>query len=396
VSSFSQCSPIAIHFGALETRLLQLQRARKGWVVRTAKTFAARGKNRHWQVSEALKQDLRKLRVRGKDVAIGMSGEEVAVSLVPVEENNRGRLQEILMEAATNAVEDEEGVIYRYLPLSSTVNVGRASEEFLLLTAGASELRRATDAVKGMSLRPVSLEVSAFAIARAMININPAADAPWSFLHMGFGHSLFGVIHHGEVRFLKPLQVNGKRLLNTLQRTLERAEGDGDMETTADQGNAMLMDILAGDGHESDESAEQTQEQAASQQADGEFSQALGGGSSTEVNEGTVAMLNNRAVGHAVEVLHALRLESESLAQEVRACMRHFANRNKGAKVERVILGGFGTTLPEVENAVSKALTIETELATPFSTLGIRAPQEILKEEHMWTVALGLAMRGYE
>ena len=68
MSSLSACSPIAIHFGGLETRLLQLQRTRKGWAVRAAKSFSARGKNRHWQVSEAFKQDLRAMHVRGKIV----------------------------------------------------------------------------------------------------------------------------------------------------------------------------------------------------------------------------------------------------------------------------------------------------------------------------------------
>lgn len=377
----SQSSPIAVHFGALETRLLQLQSRGRGWVVRSAKTFSAQGKNRHWTVSEALKQNVRQVRLRGRDVAVGMSGEEVAVALVPVEESNRNRLNEILQEAATSQVTDEEGVVYRYLPLSSTVTAGRASEEFLLLTVGTSELRRCTDAVKGMGLRPVSLELSAFAIARALGATRNDSEHPWSFLHLGFGHSLFGVMHEGEMCFLKPLQVNGRRLLSTLQRVLDRSEGP------EDPAGPDLMQIMSG------EAAPQILDVPDGEDVDPELSAAGIGG---QYDSSSVAVLNNRAVGHAVEVLHALRLEAEALAQEVRACMRHFSNRSKGAKVESVVLGGFGATLPEVETAVSKALTTPVEMAKPFTELGIRGPEQVMTEEHMWTTALGLAMRGYE
>jgi Tfp pilus assembly PilM family ATPase len=84
------------------------------------------------------------------------------------------------------------------------------------------------------------------------------------------------------------------------------------------------------------------------------------------------------------------------VAQEVRACLRHYANRHRGAKLNQVFLTGFGANLPEVETSLANALQIPTEVAKPFIKLGIDAPKHVLEDQHLWAVSLGLAMRGYK
>jgi Tfp pilus assembly PilM family ATPase len=116
---------------------------------------------------------------------------------------------------------------------------------------------------------------------------------------------------------------------------------------------------------------------------------------SVKVTAETVPLLTKKAVGHATELMHTLRMESEALAQEVRACLRHFANRHRGAKLHNLQLAGFGAALPEVENALQNALNLPTTVAQPFTDLGIKAPESVLAEQHLWCIPLGLAMRGY-
>jgi len=111
------------------------------------------------------------------------------------------------------------------------------------------------------------------------------------------------------------------------------------------------------------------------------------------VDAAAVASVQQKAVGHATEVLHALRLQAEALAQEVRACLRHFANRHRGARLAELKLAGFGAGLPEVATALENALALPITVAQPFTSLGITAPEEVLADQHQWCVPLGLALR---
>jgi Tfp pilus assembly PilM family ATPase len=181
-------------------------------------------------------------------------------------------------------------------------------------------------------------------------------DAPWSFLHLGFDHSFFGIMQGGEMRFLKPMQLTGERLVATLDKALNTEELD-------------LSAIVFDD----DEAAD-----------------------SSETSPISTSQISEKAIGRGAEVLHALRLESESIAQEVRACLRHYANRHRGAKLEQVYITGFGADLPEIETSLQGALQIQTDVAKPFSVLNIDAPQHLIDNQHLWAAPLGLAMRGYK
>jgi Tfp pilus assembly PilM family ATPase len=362
VKFITRNSPIAVHFGALDTRVLQLKGGPGGWAVRAAETVEGTGVSRHMTAVEALLPRMKDANLRGKDALISISGENVAVSLVPVDPHNRGRLQQTLKETALRSISDPEGVTYRYMPLGEEDEAGAQNvrEELLLLAVGQSELRRCSTALETLRVRPASLEVSAFPLARTMQAMKSEVEAPWGFLHLGFNHSIFGIMLGGELRFMKPMQLTGERLMKTLEASLSKFE-EPDSNALADMLNGM----------------EEDQEQQ------------------IKVTAETIPALNKKAVGHAAELMHTLRMESEALAQEVRACLRHFANRHRGAKLDNLQLAGFGAALPEVENALQNALNLPTEVAKPFTSLGIKAPESVLAEEHLWCIPLGLAIRGY-
>lgn len=362
VKFITRNSPIAVHFGALDTRVLQLKGGPGGWSVRAAETVDGSGTTRHMTAAEALLPRLKGMKLGGKDCLVSISGEKVAVSLVPVDPNNRGRMEQTLKETAMRSISDTEGVTYRYMPLGDEGESSAQSsrDELLLWAVGQSELRRCTTALETLRVRPVSLEVSAYPLARTMQAMQSETETPCGFLHLGFNHSIFGIMLGGELRFIKPMQLTGERLLSTLQNSLARFD---EPDPTA------LTEMLNG----MDEEPEQQ----------------------IRVSAETVPELNKKAVGHAAELMHTLRMESEALAQEVRACLRHFVNRHRGAKLHSLKIAGFGAGLPEVENALQNALNLPTEVAKPFTALGIKAPEAVLAEEHLWCIPLGLAIRGY-
>lgn len=359
-------SPLAIHFGSMDTRLLQLKQGLGGWSVSTAEVIPGSGKTRHTGAAEKLSPFVRSRRCRGKDCLLSTSGEELSVSLVPVDPQNRTRMQQTLKETALRSVQDAEGVAYRYMSLSEEGSQAEAlantREELLLLAVGQSELRRCTTALETLHLRPVGFEAAAFPLARTMQALAGESEDPWGFLHLGMRHSLFGIMHGGELRFLKPMQLTGERLMDTLEKALARfdqAEEEIEVDT-------LLQNL---------QKEEETE--------DGRV----------VVDAAAVASVQQKAVGHATEVLHALRLQAEALAQEIRACLRHFANRHRGARLAELKLAGFGAALPEVATALENALALPITVAQPFTSLGITAPEEVLADQHQWCVPLGLALR---
>ncbi|MDP6962771.1 MAG: hypothetical protein QGF46_01240 [Planctomycetota bacterium] len=80
----TRTSPIAVHFGSLETRILQLDGGPGGWAVRCAEEVQAAGQGRQLTVVENLLPRLREMKTRGKDCLVSIGGEDVAVSLVPI------------------------------------------------------------------------------------------------------------------------------------------------------------------------------------------------------------------------------------------------------------------------------------------------------------------------
>ncbi len=361
---FTRHTPIAIHFGALDTRILQLRETRGKFTVTAAETVAAQGRSRQVTVAEHLAPRLKELPFRGSDCAISLSGQEIAISLVPVDAQSRPRLAQILHETAGRSVQDEEGVEYRCLPLNATAgkeSQDQLREEYLVFTIGNSDKRRSLTSVEALRWRPIGLESSAFPLVRAIAPTMQASDAPWGVLHLGFSHSLFMIAVQGEIRFLKQMHLNGERLLATLHRALRDADTHSDDAARL----AQMLREGSSDGPEAE----------------------------PPIGPSVLPDIQRQAVGNARAILQALKLEMEALAAEVRACVRHFSNRHRGSQISAIRLTGFGASLPEVENAVGAALNLETRIARPFSELGIKAAEEVLVAEHLWTIPLGLALR---
>lgn len=370
-------SPLALHFGSLETRLLELRGGPGRWRVTAAESFPARGRTRHAEAAAAIKPRLKALRLRQKDAAVALAGDTVSVSLVPVDEHSRPRLAVLLQETAVRAVQDDEGVVFRSLKLATGGHEGGTlRDEYLLLAVGQSEIRRCQEALRALGMRPVGLEMNAFPVARALHLARPEVEAPWAYLHLGFSQGLFGIVDGGEVRFLKPLQVSGERLLETIQRRLARG---------GDDAAPSVSDLLSG-------GTPGTAGQAGAGE-DAEPGEDAGVALAPVPATATLGALREAAVARAQDVLAALHLQAASLAAELRACMRHFASRFPGRQVSDVRLTGFGADLPGVDEALTRALGLPVTKARPFTELGIRAPDSVLAEEARWTAALGLALR---
>lgn len=363
-SLFTLRSPIAVHFGALDCRILQLTEGRRSLSVAAHEVVECMGRTRQTAAAEALAPRLKSLGFHGADCAIGMSSQEVSMTLIPIDAQSRVRRAAILQETAARAVQDQEGVEYRCLAVheeeEATGESGR--EEYLVFTIGSSDKRRSMTAVEALKWRPVSMEASPFPLVRALSPTSGTVSECWGVLHLGFSHSFFAIVKGTEIRFLKQMHLTGERLLATLHQALRD-------DAASSQDAARLARMLN------------------SSQAEG---------SESQVGPSVLPDVQRRAVGRADAVLKALKLETEAFAGEARACMRHFANRQSGVRLELLQLSGFGAALPELEGVISNALAVDARVARPFTARGIRAPEAIMAEEHLWTIPLGLALRSQQ
>jgi len=297
----------------------------------------------------------------GKDVLLATSTELSALSVVPVERLQMDRLQSTLEEAAVKSLEDTEGISYRYLPLSEPMSDNQERTEFLLMCLGQSEMRRCTAASEALGFRPVGLEISAFPEARALIQANKDITEAWAFLHLGLNHAYFGIALNGEIHFLKTMERAGSSLLKTMH--------DGaDLSGSAGAPLGMAPGFLTGQEDESESSV-------------------------FDLAQSQLEELQTLAEEQGTRLMSALRVEAANLAQEVRACLRHFHARNQGNSVTSLELTGFAAGLPGLHTLLEQSLKINTEVARPFTKLGIGAPADVLLEQHMWCSSLGLALR---
>jgi Tfp pilus assembly PilM family ATPase len=362
VKFITRYSPVALHFGSLDTRILQLTGSPGGWQVKLAECAPAQGETRHSKAAAALGSQI-KSHIYGKDATLSTSAQAAAVTVVPIEGHKLDRLVPTLEEAAVRVMEDSEGINYRYLPLDGEGLQNQERLEYLLLCLGQAEMRRCTGASEALNLRPVGLEIAPFPITRALVMANRESNVASAFLHLGFDHSLFGIAYDGELRFLKPMERTGASLLDALHQAFEPQDGVGSPQ-------AMALGFLAGD----EERVETEQESAATM----------------------LAHVKRQGEQQTALMMRALRNEAGNLGLEVRACLRHFHARNPGISVAGLELTGFGAGLPCLPAVLEQNLKLETVLAQPFTKLGIGAPAEVLREQHLWCAPLGLALRGYE
>ncbi len=297
----------------------------------------------------------------GKDVCMATTTERASMSVIPVERPQMDRLQSTLEEAAVKSLEDTEGISYRYLPLSDELDTNQERNEFLLLCLGQSEMRRCTAASEALGFRPVGLEISAFPEARALIQANKDINDAWAFLHLALDHAYFGIALDGEIQFLKTMERDGSLLLKTMHDGVDAGNQGGQIGMAP----GFMMDSDSDDQ-----------------------------GSLLDQAQGQMHTLQEMAEEQGTRLMSAVRVESANLAHEVRACLRHFHARNQGHSVASLELTGFAAGLPGLHTLLEQSLKMPTEVARPFTKLGIGAPAEILREQHMWCANLGLALRG--
>lgn len=97
------------------------------------------------------------------------------------------------------------------------------------------------------------------------------------------------------------------------------------------------------------------------------------------------------------QVLKAVKGSLDSVMSEISKSIKFFASQNPDVALEKVILTGRPTALPEMPSYVANALNLPVEIANPWMNVSYPAQQQeaLMSQSLQFAVAVGLAQRSF-
>lgn len=314
-------------------------------------------------VSAAVKELWRRSNVRGKDVSTGVSNQKVIVRLIDLPFMERAELEGAIQYQAQDyipmAVEDsilDFQIIGDYMTPADEHMM-----EVLLVAAHRDMIGRMVDAVEGAGLRLNQIDVSSFAIVRALMDggmgVLPDDDesAATGVIHISSGLTNITVVERGIARFNRISSLAGNQftqsIANVLNLTFDEAE---DLKIRIG-----LPDVESGTG---------------------------------EVPPDVDAEL--------VPVVHeSLEREVNKFIAEVRRSLDYYLTQTAQVRtIQRILLTGSGAQLRNLAGYLEKGLQAQVLVGDPLSRVQVAGNlQQVVEADRMGCVtAIGLALGGLE
>lgn len=97
------------------------------------------------------------------------------------------------------------------------------------------------------------------------------------------------------------------------------------------------------------------------------------------------------------QVLKAIQGSLDNVMNEISKSIKFFSTQNEGVQLEKVIMTGGPTALPEMPAYVANALNLPVEIANPWINVSYPSTQHdtLMSQSLQFAVAVGLAQRAY-
>ncbi len=340
-------SPIGIELGRDAVRLLQIEWRREGGeVVASAEVetdpVATPGESPLTSaVAARVRAAIAENGFKGKKCVACVPSDRLIQRHVKVDEIEGQALRDALLFELEDAFPGDAPLV-QHLDVGEVVERGERRHEMILLAAGHAQVNALVDFMIGAGLDPIALDAEGCALVRCFLQRrrrSSDADTHTAIVHLGATSTQMTISSGGQPLFMKQLPLGAQQLFEALQQRLELSEADVciDMRLLADAGDEDL----------------------------------------------------------ARQVVGALRLQLDTLALELSACLRyHAASRRSQGGVE-LFLTGQGARIPGLSQALSESLGQPVQRPDPFSNVftGVVADNRIARRFALWSVPLGLAMR---
>lgn len=311
-------------------------------------------------VSSAIKELWRRAGVHGKDVSTGVSNQRVIVRLIDLPFMERSELQSAIQYQAQDyipmAVEDsilDFQIIGDYMTAADEHMM-----EVLLVAAHREMIGNTVSAVEGAGLKLAQIDVSSFAIVRALMNsdssVLPDDDGhATAVVHIAAGITNIAVVERGVPRFNRISSLAGSTfthaIANVLNVGFEEAEE---------------LKILVG---------------------------------LPDVETGAAADTPGVAPEQAQIVHASLEREVNKFIAEIRRSLDYYLTQTSQVKsIQHILLTGSGAQLRNFDSYLEKGLQAQVVIGDPLERIQVsNSAQKAVMADRMGSVtAIGLALGG--
>lgn len=313
-------------------------------------------------VSGAIKELWRRAGIRSKEVAIGVSNQKVVVRLIDLPYMEKDELAGAIQYQAQDYIPiPVEEAILSYERIGDYMTPSdEHMMEVLLVAAQQDMVANAVSAVEGAGLKLVQIDVTAFALLRALLgpvsNVLPDESDEQGFVtgivHITSGLTNIAVIERGVPRFTRVSSHGGNQftqaIANVLNLTFDEAED---------------LKVRAG-------------------------LPSLEGG---QVNVG-----NDDP--QVIQVAHeALEREANKFIAEIRRSLDYYITQATQVRtINRILVTGSGAQLRNLSNYLEKGLQTSVTIADPLARITAHGAveQAVLADRMGCAPAIGLGMGG--
>ena len=288
-------------------------------------------------ISDTLREILREMKIKVRDVAISVSGHSVIIKKIKVQEMTEDELEKnIQFEAEQYVPFDASEVNMDFVILGT----GDGKMEVLLVVVKKDVINELTTVVTDSGLNPVVVDVDAFALQNMYETnyvMNP--EDVVALVNVGASTTNINIIRDGMSIFTRDISVGGNQFTEAIQKQLQ---------VSYDEAEQLKKGEAAGEkGPE--------------------------------------------------EVIPIMGVISDNLAQEIQRSLDFFNSSNPDIQISRVSLCGGGSKVESVIRAVEQRLGIQVEMVNPLEAIAYNKkkfdPSEIEDAAPMLGIGVGLAIR---
>jgi type IV pilus assembly protein PilM len=189
-------------------------------------------------VAMAIKDLLRTSGVRPKTVAIGVSNQKVVVRLIDLPYMERAELEGAIQYQAQDyiPIPIEDAILDFQIIGDYMTSADEHMMEVLLVAAQRDMIANSVQAVESAGLKLTEIDVTSFAIVRALMGVTPSAlpsdadeaDEAVGIIHISSGITNIAVVEKGVPRFTRVSSLAGNEftqsIANALNLTFDEAE----------------------------------------------------------------------------------------------------------------------------------------------------------------------------
>lgn len=287
------------------------------------------------QLITAIKRLLTDSKTTGREVVVGLPSAKVYSSLVNLPKMSKPELEKsIPFQAEQYMPIALDQVKYDWIV---TDEAGSSNQmEVLIVGVQNSVTENIMGIVEAIGLEPAAIEPDAFGLSRALVGANQGAAV---VLNFGDNTTDLVTVYKSSPHLIRSIPIGGQTLVKTVAENLNLEH---------EQATQFLYKF----------------------------------GLSKGKLEG--------------QVVKAIQTNVESLISEVDKSNKFFVSRYKDAKIEKIVITGGASQLPELPNTLANSTGLPVEIGNAWANIeynpGIQ--DQLMQASNAFSVATGLALRG--